>query len=133
MKLSTRPDVARAEALRASANATIERLSTVDQKRFPSDALVDYYGALHKYLEAYAYENGVRFRGDGAHYELIEYVAEERKLPLHEKRFLQELREQRNRVAYEGEEVTYAFLSSRKNDIERLIKKVRKTRQLTSA
>lgn len=125
MKLLTRPDSARAEALRISAAKTLERLENTERERFPSDTIVDYYGAMHKYLEAYAYERGIRFRGDGAHYELIEFVANEQNLPFTERRFLQELREQRNKIAYEGEEVTSAFLASREHDIKQLIKLVR--------
>jgi hypothetical protein len=84
-----------------------------------------YYDALRTYAEAYAVERGIRFRGDGAHHELIEYLKETRAITEDERIFLQELRETRNKNTYEGKEVPEEYFERKQFEIERLIKKLK--------
>lgn len=125
MKVRVREDPIRAQALRASAQATLRKLEQSERHAFPSDTLVDYYSIIHKLFEAFAHEHGTRFRGEGAHYELIEFIADTHSFSLEERRFLQELREQRNRIAYEGEAVSAAFITQNEKRILALLRKVK--------
>lgn len=111
MKTTVRPDPQKATALRQMARITIERLNTTVKTAYPSNTITDYYDALHKLLDAWALEAGTRIKGDGAHQELIEHAYANRILTVQERVVLQELREYRNRIAYEGFTVTAEYLT----------------------
>jgi len=46
-------------------------------ENYPSNTLIDYYDIIHKLLEAITLKAGVKARGEGAHQELIDYVAKQ--------------------------------------------------------
>lgn len=116
-----RPDLQKAKSLSNMAKITLERLSSTDMKKYPSNALCDYYDVVHNLLEAIACKQGVKVRGEGAHKELIDYVAKRYGLEEGTRRFLQQMREYRNRISYEGFVVKENYLSANKEKIESII------------
>ncbi len=72
-------------------------------------------------MEAFSLRNGVKTKGEGAHRELIENVAKE--MPLTEKNriFLQNLRDIRNRISYEGYSVDENFFEIHEKNIREII------------
>lgn len=108
-------------ALRQMALISLERLEAISSDRYPSHALVDYYDIIHKLLEAISLCDGKKFRGDGAHKQLIDYVYRS-----HQNEsvriFIQEMREYRNRISYEGFMVLPEYILANKQFIMQVIK-----------
>lgn len=84
------------------AEITLQRLETTDMQSYPSNTLLDYYDIIHKLAEALAIREGVKIKGDGAHQELIDFLARELMIDEQARQFLQQMREYRNRISYEG-------------------------------
>ncbi|MGV8162580.1 MAG: hypothetical protein ACP5N2_04585 [Candidatus Nanoarchaeia archaeon] len=84
------------------AEITLERLSKTEIEEYASNSLIDYYDVLHKLMEALSLSKGYKIKGEGAHQELIDFVCKELALEDEVREFLQQMREYRNRVQYEG-------------------------------
>jgi len=111
------PDTQKSDSLRRLATATLERLKTTDQERYPTNTLNDYYEIIHKLMEALTLKEGIKFRGEGAHQELIDYIAENHKLGEQNRQFLQQMREYRNRISYEGFTINSNYLKQNRSVI----------------
>ena len=96
------PDKQKAEALSKIAEITLERLEEIELIKYPSNTLNDYYDVIHKLIEAITLTMGIKFKGEGAHQELIDYVSKTCSLGEQTRQFLQEMRDYRNRISYEG-------------------------------
>jgi hypothetical protein len=121
MKITITPDVQKSEALKKMANITLQRLKQTDMKRFPSNTLIDYYDSIHKLLEAITLKEGVKIKGEGAHQELINYVAQKHQLSEQRRQFMQLLRDYRNRISYEGFMIKEQFITSNLRIIKEII------------
>jgi hypothetical protein len=108
------------------AKITLERLKESNQEKYPSNTLIDYYDIIHKLSDALASLEGIKFKGDGAHIQLIEYVGS-KYLNTHETVFLQDMRDFRNRIHYEGFAVNSNYISSNVELIEKIILKLEKS------
>ena len=86
------PDRQKADALREMAQTSLRRLDEIPSERYPSNTLTDYYEITHKLLEAATLIRGVKTSGEGAHRELINWVAKDNRLDEHTRLFLQQLR-----------------------------------------
>ena len=111
----------KSKSLMNMAEITLERLNKTNMEEYPTNTLLDYYGIIHQLLEAIAFKWGVKARGEGAHQELIDYVSKKYKLTEQTRRFLQQLRDLRNRISYEGFMVKKDFIKSNKEKIEEII------------
>ena len=121
MKTKIMPDRAKANSLLTMAKTTLERLKETDKNKYPANTLTDYYDALHKIMEAITSAEGTKFRGEGAHQELIDYICRNYKKNESIRIFLQELRDYRNRIAYEGFAVTIEYIKANSEKIEKII------------
>src|SRR3989338_2346028 len=97
-----KPDRQKSESLKKMAEITLERLDKTAIEEYPSNTLLDYYDAAHKLLEALASKEGVKIKSEGAHQELIDYIAKKHNLGEQTRQFLQQMRDYRNRISYEG-------------------------------
>ncbi|MBI4451407.1 hypothetical protein HY642_05515 [Candidatus Woesearchaeota archaeon] len=124
MQIKITPDKEKAKALIAMASITLERLNETSKEKYPTNTLTDYYDVMHKLMEAIAYTQGVKIKGEGAHQELIDYVC--RKFELEEgiRHFIQELRGYRNQISYEGFMITPAFIMTNQSKIEQVISRL---------
>ena len=122
MIVKGKPDQQKSESLKRMAEITLERLGNTDMGRYPSNTLVDYYDAVHKLMEALTLKEGIKVKGEGAHQELIDYVAKEKKIDEHMRVFLQQMRDYRNRISYEGFMVNENYIKLNKEIIERIVK-----------
>ena len=102
MIIKIQPDKQKAKSLKTMAEITLQRLQEIEIVKYPSNTLTDYYDILHKLMEAITLSNGIKFKGDGAHQELIDYVSKEHPLGENARQFLQQMRDYRNKIAYEG-------------------------------
>jgi hypothetical protein len=104
----------------------LARLKETNKIRFPENTLTDYYDILHKLLEAKAISLGIKTRGEGAHQELIECIARIMPLTELERQLLQQIRELRNKISYDGLRINSDFLEKNElkiNDLIRLLSK----------
>jgi len=83
---------------------------------------LDFYDAIHKLLEALTLSLGVKVKGEGAHQELIDYLASQKKIDEQMRQFLQQMRDYRNRISYEGFMISENYISLNRELIERIIK-----------
>lgn len=119
-----RADEQKSKSLRKMARITLERLGSTDMERYPTNTLNDYYDVIHKLMEAIALLKGVKIKGEGAHHELIEYVTKQYNLDEQTRQFLQQMREYRNRIAYEGFMISKNYIRINRKKINAIIKKL---------
>ncbi|MBI2141656.1 hypothetical protein HYU16_04520 [Candidatus Woesearchaeota archaeon] len=120
----------KSQALRKIAEVTLERIKDTDIDKYPSNILVDYYETIHKLLEAITSIEGTKIKGEGAHQELIDYVTKNYSLDEQTRQLLQQMRDYRNRISYEGLMINknYILLNEKKlkEIIELLLDKLSK-------
>ena len=116
MITKVRPDWQKSRALQRMAEITLERIRETDVDKFASNVLVDYYDSIHKLLEALTIREGIKIKGEGAHEELIEYVSRTYGLDEQARQLLQQMRDYRNRISYEGFMINknYVLLNQKK-------------------
>lgn len=122
MKIETRSDKQKSKALLKMAETTLKRLNEIDKLRYPSNTLDDYYDIIHQLMEALTLIEGIKMKGDGAHYELIDHVCEKYKLGQTKRDFLQRLRNYRNRISYEGFSIKRDYIERNDLRINEIIK-----------
>jgi len=124
MILIIKPDKEKAKSLKNMAQMTIERLKETNTSKYPSNTLKDYYDVIHELMEAISLTKGIKFKGDGAHQELIEYIVKEYDFSEQERTFLQQIRDYRNRISYEGFMINENFIISNDKKIQEIIDKL---------
>ena len=95
-------DRQKAISLQKMAETTLKRIKDTNIDKYASNALKDYYDTLHELMDAISALDGIKMSGEGAHEKLINYIAPKYNLPEKDRIFLQELRDLRNRITYEG-------------------------------
>jgi hypothetical protein len=73
-------------------------------------------------MESLSCLKGVKFSGENSHKELIDYISTELSFTEENKLFLQELRNYRNRISYEGFFIQEDYLKRNELKMEKLIK-----------
>jgi hypothetical protein len=124
MLLNIKPDRQKAISLRKMAHITLQRLNQTDINSYPSNALLDYYDIIHNLLEAALLEEGIKIKGEGAHKELIEYAVKRRLVSEQERVFLQQMKDHRNRISYEGFSVSITYIANNQQKIVEIIKRM---------
>ncbi len=114
-------DKQKARSLKQMAEITLQRLKETKIKKYPSNSLVDYYDILRKLMEALCDTDGVKFRGEGAHSKIIDYVCQKYKFGEAKRVFLQQLRDYRNRISYEGFNIAADYITDNQDKIELII------------
>lgn len=122
MIIKVRADKQKSESLKKMAEITLERLNKTDMEEYPSNTLSDYYDVLHKLMEALTIKEGIKTKGDGAHQELIEYIFKQNIINEQTRQFLQQMREYRNKISYEGFMINKNYIHLNKERIQDIIK-----------
>jgi hypothetical protein len=122
MKTAIKEDLQKAASLKKSALLSLERISVTDRIKYPSNALIDYYDIIHKLMEAIALASGVKMRGEGSHQELIDFVSSKLKLEAKARSLLQEMRNYRNLIQYEGYLLSPEFITNKEQDVLEVIR-----------
>jgi len=120
--IKIKPDKQKSEALKKMARITLERLNKTDIKKYPSNTLLDYYDIIHKLMESLTLKQGIKTKGEGAHQELIEYLFRKNIINEQTRQFLQQMREYRNRISYEGFMIHENYINLNRNKIQNIIK-----------
>jgi hypothetical protein len=92
MMIKIKQDNQKSNALISMAKITLERLNKTDIYLYPSNTLTDYYDIIHKLMDSLGITNGIKFKGEGAHQELIDYICKTYKLGESNRIFLQQMR-----------------------------------------
>ena len=124
MIIKIQPDKAKSESLSKMAMVTLQRLKEIDFEKYPSNTLLDYYCIIHKLMEAIALSDGIKTTGEGAHRELIEYVVKKSDFEKSISDFLQQMRDYRNRISYEGFIIKKNYITLNNNKIVTIINKL---------
>jgi hypothetical protein len=103
---------------------SLQRLKESNQNKYPSNTLIDYYDIIHKLMESLSLSIGLKATGLGAHKELIDLISEKYSFDNESKIFLQELRDYRNRISYEGFNINKNYLISNNKLLEKIISKL---------
>lgn len=119
-----RPDKQKSNSLKKMAEITLERLKETDAEKYPTNTITDYYDVIHKLMEALGLINGIKARGEGAHQELIDYIAKQYNFDEQIRQFLQQMREYRNRISYEGFMMHKNYLVLNQEKIKKIIQKL---------
>ena len=122
MILKIQPDFQKSKALFEMAKITLQRLNETEIYKYPTNTLNDYYDVLHKLMESLTLKEGIKIRGEGAHQELIDYICKKYKFTESDHIFIQEMRDFRNRISYEGFIVNENYISVNLEKINRIIK-----------
>lgn len=115
------PDKQKAKALAKMAEITMDRLKEFGIFKYPANALTDYYDVVHKLMESLTYIEGIKIKGEGAHQKLIDYVSKKYELGQGTQIFLQNLRDYRNRISYEGFSISENYLRDNNERIKKII------------
>lgn len=121
MIIKINPDTQKSMALLKMGKITMKRLYETDIIGYPSNSLVDFYDIIHKLIEAITLKEGIKIKGEGAHQELIDYVASKNLIDEQTRVFLQQMRDLRNRILYEGFDVNKNFITLNENKIKNII------------
>ena len=119
-----RPDKQKSKSLRRMAEITLERLENTDREKYPTNKLTDYYDVIHKLMEAFSMVNGIKIKGEGAHQELIDYIAKQYDFDEQTRQFIQHMRNYRNRISYEGFMIHKNYITLNQEKIKNIIKKL---------
>ena len=124
MIIKIRPDKSKSRSLKIMAEITLERLEDTDREKYPTNTLNYYYDAIHKLMEALSMLNGIKIKGEGAHQELIDYIAKQYNFDEQTRQFLQQMRDYRNRISYEGFMIHKNYIVLNQEKIKNIIKKL---------
>ena len=124
MIIKIQPDKQKARSLKEMAEITLKRLKETDIKKYPTNTLTDYYDIARKLMEALTSIEGIKIKGEGAHQEIIDYICKKYEFEETIRQFLQELRDYRNRISYEGFTVRPAYIEMNHQKIEKIIHKL---------
>jgi len=122
MILKIRPDIQKSKSLVEMAKITLQRLNEINLYKYPTNTLIDYYDSIHKLMEALSLKEGIKIKGEGAHQELIDYTCKKYKFNESDCSFIQEIRDFRNRIFYEGFMISEDYLKMNFERINRIIK-----------
>lgn len=126
MKIIIQPDIAKAKSLINISKVTLDRLNETEMEKYPSNTLKDYYDIIKGLMEALLYIEGVKMKGESAHYETIEHVCKKYNFAEASREFLQGMRDYRNRISYEGFNVQPNYIKQNKKKINSIIESLLK-------
>ncbi len=119
--IKIRQDKNKSSSLKQMAVITYNRLQETDKEKYPTNTLTDYYDVMHKLMEAIASSEGIKIIGEGAHQQLIEYMAKNKHIDENTRIFLQEMRDFRNRISYEGFMISKNYIALNDGKIKSII------------
>lgn len=124
MRIKIQIDKQRAKYLLQNAKLSIERLEETNKEKYPTHTIIDYYTIIQYILESYCYKEGIGIEGEGKHKELIKIAKEEKLINSKEEIFLQQLRDFRNRIHYEGLVIKKEYIEYHEEKINSIIRKL---------
>lgn len=118
-------DKEKAKSILKMAKTTIDMVRTIDEKKFPSNVLKEYYDVIRELILVVMLLDGYKTYGEGAHRKAIEYLGNNYdKFQEHEILLVDQLRIKRNKIAYDGFFVREDYVERKRVQIENIISKL---------
>lgn len=127
MKIITiTPDKNKVVSILRMSELTLEMVKTIDIERFPTNIIKEYYEIIREMISVIILLDGFKIIGDKAHKGMIDYLERSYKeFSKKEMIFVDELRELRNKIAYNGFFVRKEFVYQRLEMINTVIHKLK--------
>jgi len=127
MKIITiTPDKNKALSILKMAELTIDMIKTIDVEKFATNITKEYYEVIRELISVIVLLDGFKIVGEKAHKAMIDYLEEGYKqFTKKEIMLINELRDLRNRIAYNGFFVKKEFISNKLQTINQIIKKLK--------
>ena len=123
--LKVTPNKKKSESMLKMAEITLEMTNTLDISKYSSNIAKDYYDVIRELMGAILLLEGYKTIGEGAHKVIIEYFFKINTLTKDEYIFLDNLRDIRNRITYDGFFIEDSYIHRNKNKIEQIILKLK--------
>jgi hypothetical protein len=120
------PNKEKARSILKMVEKTLEMIDNLDIDKFPSNITKEYYEVIRELLSIVLLLDGYKTYGEGAHKKLIEYLETNYKeFTKYETSLIDNLRNTRNKIAYDGFFVEKDYIERKKKDIDLIIKKLK--------
>jgi hypothetical protein len=120
------PNKEKARSILKMVEKTLEMINNLDIDKFPSNITKEYYEVIRELLSVVLLLDGYKTYGEGAHKKLIEYLESNYKeFSKYETSLIDNLRNTRNKIAYDGFFVEKDYIERKKKDIDLIIKKLK--------
>lgn len=119
------PDKTKAESIVKMAKVTIEMIKTINIEKYPSNVVKEYYDVIRELMSVILLLDGYKVYGEGAHKQIIEYIAKNcKQFSSAEIILIDDLRITRHKISYDGFFVKPDYVNVRKDRIAAVIKKL---------
>jgi len=120
------PNKEKAHSILKMVDTTIEMINFLDITKFSSNVTKEYYDVIRELISVVLLLDGYKTHGEGAHKKLIDYLQSNYKeINEYEISLIDDLRITRNKIAYDGFFVDKDYIERKKEDIEKIIKKLK--------
>ncbi len=122
------PDKEKARSILKMVETTLELVKSIDINKFPSNVTKEYYEIIRELLSVILLLDGYKTYGEGAHKKLIGYLKNNyAEFDGYETFLIDDLRNVRNKIAYDGFFVEKDYIKRKLGDIKKIIKKLMRT------
>ncbi len=126
MLIKSTPNTEKAKSILKMVEQTLLMLAEINAEKYASNVIKEYYEILRELITTIALLDGYKTQGEGAHKELIDYLAEHYpRMERNEINLLEELRTLRNKIAYDGFFISSEYVERNKNNINLIIRKLK--------
>ncbi len=120
------PNKEKAKSILRMVETTLEMVKNINLDRFASNITKEYYESVRELMSIILLLDGYKTYGEGAHKRLIEYIKKNYKeFNDYEIDLIDNLRNTRNKIAYDGFFVQKEYIERKIEDIENIIKKLK--------
>lgn len=120
------PNKEKAGSILRMVETTLDMIKNINLNRFASNVTKEYYESVRELMSIILLLDGYKTYGEGAHKRLIEYIEKNYKeFNDYEIDLIDNLRNTRNKIAYDGFFVKKEYIEQKIEDIENIIKKLK--------
>jgi len=121
------PDKEKAKSILKMVDTTLKMIKEIDIDKFSSNITKEYYEIIRELMTIILLLDGYKTYGEGSHKKLIEYLElNYREFDKSEIYFIDDLRNIRNKIAYDGFFVEINYILNNIKNIQRIIEKLNK-------
>lgn len=124
MMIKVTPDKEKAKSMLKLIKSRKEFVSSIDSKKFPTNAAENYYEIMKELAATILLVDGQKTTGEYAHKEMIEELSKHEEVEDGEITLMNDLRIKRNKSSYEGKEIDASYLENKKDKIVLIIEKL---------
>src|SRR3989339_1155456 len=119
------PDKEKAKSILKMTDTTLKMIKEIDIDKFSSNITKEYYEIIRELMTIILLLDGYKTYGEGSHKKLIEYLElNYKEFDKSEIYFIDDLRNIRNKIAYDGFFVEINYILNNIKNIQRIIEKL---------